>query len=89
MASRHGIPSQQILQVLLNIRSPLRPPAPSFPNPAGAAELAEMRAPEDEHALDTDATRLLSELAPDIALATADVGKNLVPSERMGLLSGG
>lgn len=47
-----------------------------------------MRAPADEHALATDATQLLSELAPDIALAAADVGKNLVPGERMGLLSG-
>lgn len=40
-----GIPSRLIPQVLLNIRSLLRPSAPSFPNPAGAPELAGMRAP--------------------------------------------
>lgn len=44
-ASQRPIPSRPIPQVPLNTRSPLSPPAPSFPSPAGAPELAGMRAP--------------------------------------------
>lgn len=63
-ASPRPIPSRPSPQVPLNTRSPLPPPAPPFPSPAGAPELAAMRA------LGTDASRLWSELAPDAALAT-------------------
>lgn len=87
-ASPRGIPSRPIPQVPLSARSLQPPSAPSLPNPAGAPGLAGTRAPGDEHALATDATQPLSELAPDIALATADVGKKRVPGEKMELLSG-